>query len=140
MLSEETEINYTVPDAALPDEVEVVEAPPPKRFGRNVVSAADTMKKLDRDILTMQAKHKMKQNELQNKINTADKQIELLKNKLEMQAIRQNAEIEEVRNSIIDKGQKDKAMQVADMTTFLAQLLFKLTQMSSGFANVYVSS
>ena len=46
----------------------------------------------------------MKQNELQNKINTADKQIELLKNKLEMQAIRQNAEIEEVRNSIIDKG------------------------------------
>ena len=31
-------------------------------------------------------------------------------------------------------------MQVADMTTFLAQLLFKLTQMSNGFANAYVKS
>ena len=31
-------------------------------------------------------------------------------------------------------------MQVADMTTFLAQLLYKLTQMSNGFANTYVKS
>ena len=49
-------------------------------------------------------KHKAKQTELQNKIKTADKQIEILKEKLAHQAIRQNAEIEEVRNSIIDKG------------------------------------
>ena len=54
MLSEETEINYTVPDLVnAPDEVEVLEPPPPKRFGRNVVSAAETLNKLDNDIENM---------------------------------------------------------------------------------------
>lgn len=54
MLSEETEINFTVPDLAnAPDEVEVIEPAPPKRFGRNVVSATETLNKLDNDIEKM---------------------------------------------------------------------------------------
>ena len=74
MLSEETEINFTVPDLAnAPDEVEVLEPAPPKIFGRNVVTATETLNKLDNDIEKMQVKHKAKQTELKSKIQTADK-------------------------------------------------------------------
>ena len=36
---------------------------------------------------------------------------------------------------MIDQGYNWRVLQIADMVTFMAQLLFKLTQMSCGFAN-----
>ena len=52
----------------------------------------------------------------------------------------QHQDNEYAHRQIIEQGSNNRVLQIADMTTFLARLLFKMTQMSCGFANSYAAS